>query len=281
MSTAVTASVVLFQTDILEIKKNIATILNTDKILKLYLVDNSVLDNYSFFTKIDGRIEYIHNRINVGFGIGHNIALKKSLVLGAKYHFIINPDIYFKKDVIGSMIDYMETDKQIGMLMPQILNEDGSIQFLPKLLPRPFDVIMRKFKWPHFYYKKFIKRYEMREVPNVIYYTPVLSGCFSLLRMESIKEIGLYDERFFMYFEDWDLSRRMVKKYKTVYYPLVSVYHGYESGASKKIVLFFTFLKSFFIYFNKWGWFIDSDRTKWNKYVLSQFTFLKEEDEFQ
>nr|WP_294925873.1 glycosyltransferase [uncultured Flavobacterium sp.] len=271
----ITASIVLFQSDINEIKENIISILKTNKNIKLYLIDNSVIDNYAFFTKIDGRIEYIHNRINVGFGRGHNIALKKSLILGAKYHFIINPDIYFKKDVIGSMIDYMEIDKEVGMLMPQILNEDGSIQFLPKLLPRPFDVIMRKFKSPHFYYKEFIKLYEMREVPNDIYCTPVLSGCFSLLRMESIKEIGLYDERFFMYFEDWDLSRRMVKKYKTVFYPLVSVYHGYESGASKKIILFFIFLRSFFIYFNKWGWFIDVDRRKLNRYVLSQFKLLK------
>lgn len=277
MNNVITASIVLFQSDILEIKKNIVTILNTDNNIKLYLIDNSVVDNFCFFTKIDSRIEYIHNKINVGFGIGHNIALKKSILLGARYHFIINPDIYFKNDVISSMIDYMEINKDVGMLMPKILNEDESVQFLPKLLPSPFDIVMRKLKWPSFYYKKFIERYEMRMIPNnSVYFTPVLSGCFSLLRIESIKEVGLYDENFFMYFEDWDLSRRMVKKYKTIYYPMVSVYHGYESGASKKIILFFTFLKSFFIYFNKWGWFVDLDRNELNKYVLSQFITKKQ-----
>lgn len=279
MNNIITASIVLFQSNVLEIKKNIDTILYTSENIKLYLIDNSVVSNFSFFTEVDNRIEYIHNKINVGFGVGHNIALKKSIDLGAKYHFIINPDIYFKNDVMGAMIEYMEINKGVGMMMPKILNEDGSIQFLPKLLPSPFDVIMRKLKWPHFYYKKFIRRYEMRIAPNdIVYYTPVLSGCFSLLRMESIKEVGLYDENFFMYFEDWDLSRRMVKKYKTVYYPIVSVYHGYESGASKKIILFFIFLKSFFIYFNKWGWFFDLDRDKLNKCVLSQFTFQKEDN---
>lgn len=279
MNNLVTASIVLFQSDILEIKKNIVTILNTDKNIKLYLIDNSAIDNNCFFKNIDSRIEYIHNKINVGFGIGHNIALKKSIESGASYHFIINPDIYLKNDIISSMIEYMEINKEVGMLMPKILNEDGSIQFLPKLLPSPFDIIMRKLKWPRLYYKKFIERYEMRIVSNdVIFFTPVLSGCFSLLRMDAIKEIGLYDEKFFMYFEDWDLSRRMMKKYKTVYYPTVSVYHGYESGASKNINLFFTFLKSFFIYFNKWGWFVDLDRDKLNKYVLSQFTLLKNDN---
>jgi GT2 family glycosyltransferase len=278
LNNIITASIVLFQTDVLEIKKYITTLLITDKIRKLYLIDNSAVDNSSFFSKIDGRIEYVSNKINVGFGKGHNIALKRSLAEGAKYHFVINPDIYFKDDVIGPLIDYMELDKEVGMLMPQILNEDGTIQYLPKLLPSPFDVVLRKLQWPHFYYKEFVRRYEMRGFDDIIYSTPVISGCFGLLRMESVKEIGLYDERFFMYFEDWDLSRRMVKKYKTVYYPKVSVYHGYESGASKKMSLFFVFLKSFFLYFTKWGWFVDLDRQRINKEVLSQIALLKDDN---
>lgn len=277
MGNVVTASIVLFQTDIFEIKKNIDTILCTGEITKLYLIDNSTIANFPFFSGIDSRIEYIHNEINVGFGRGHNIALKKSIDLGAKYHFIINPDIYFKNDVMRKMIEYMEINNEVGMMMPKVLNEDGTFQFLPKLLPRPFDVIVRKLKWPHFYYKKIIKSYEMRMAPNdIVYCTPVLSGCFSLLKIDSIKEVGMYDENYFMYFEDWDLSRRMVKKYKTVYYPLVSVYHGYESGASKKVILFFVFLKSFFIYFNKWGWFVDLERDELNKNALSQFTLSKD-----
>lgn len=136
---------------------------------------------------------------------------------------------------------------------------------------------MRKLKWPYFYYKKFIEHYEMRIAPNGIFYrTPVLSGYFSLLKLESIKEVGLYDENYFIYFKDWNLSRRMFQKFQTVYYPKVSVYHGYESGASKNLVLFFIFFKSFFVYFNKCGWFVDLDRDKLNKSVLSQFSFLKE-----
>lgn len=273
----ITASIVLFQSDVLEIKNNIDTILEIGDNVRFFLIDNSPTSNFSFFSNIDSRIEYVHNVINLGFGGGHNVALKKSIALGAKYHFIINPDICFQKDVVRSMVEYMEINKEVGMMMPEILNQDGSIQFLPKLLPRPFHVIMRKLKWPNFYYRKFIERYEMRKIPNdIAYCTPVLSGCFSLLRIESIKEVGLYDENYFMYFEDWDLSRRMVQKYQTVYYPKVSVYHGYESGASKNILLFFTFLKSFFIYFNKWGWFVDVERDRLNKHVLSQFALIKD-----
>jgi GT2 family glycosyltransferase len=81
----------------------------------------------------------------------------------------------------------------------------------------------------------------------------------------------MYDDNYFMYFEDWDLSRRMHKKYKTIYYPLVSVYHGYESGANKSFKLFKIFIQSAITYFNKWGWFFDKDRKQMNKKALSQF----------
>ena len=69
--------------------------------------------------------------------------------------------------------------------------------------------------------------------------------------LKAIQEIGMYDDNYFMYFEDWDLSRRMHKKYKTIYYPLVSVYHGYESGANKSFKLFKIFIHSAITYFNK------------------------------
>jgi hypothetical protein len=63
----------------------------------------------------------------------------------------------------------------------------------------------------------------------------------------------------------------MHQKYKTIYYPLVSVYHGYESGANKSFKLFKIFIQSAFTYFNKWGWFFDKERTQMNKKTLSQF----------
>ena len=130
----------------------------------------------------------------------------------------------------------------------------------------------RKLKWPKKQYSKFITRYELRSVSqNKIYNVPILSGCFTLLNLKAIKEVGFYDDKFFMYFEDWDLSRRMNQKYKTIYFPQVSVYHGYESGANKSVKLFFIYIKSSIRYFQKWGWFFDNQRRKVNSVVLSQF----------
>ena len=272
MITTQTASIVLYLSDLVVIKKAINSVLNSAIPIKLYLIDNSPTDYLKRLVE-DPRVEYLHNPSNLGFGASHNIAIEKAIVLGSEYHFIVNPDVFFNEEVTSTMVSYMKLDPTIGMLMPEILNIDGSIQNLPKLLPTPWSVFWRKIKIPTERYKKFINQYELRSVPREsIYNTPILSGCFTLLNLEAIKEIGVYDHAFFMYFEDWDLSRRMHEKFKTIYFPTVSVYHEYDSGANKSGKIFRIFVISSIMYFNKWGWFFDSQRKRINKRALSQFT---------
>lgn len=268
----VTLSIVLYKTNIDELEKAIESILFNKLEIILYLIDNSPSDELKILKNIDEKITYIHNPSNPGFGAAHNIAIKNAIEQGAKYHFVINPDIFFKEDVVSTMVKYMERDNSIGMMMPEILNLDGSVQYLPKLLPNPFSILLRKFKKPFTVYQKFINKYELRFVDQKeIYNAPVLSGCFTLLNLKAIQEVGMYDDNYFMYFEDWDLSRRMHKKYKTIYFPSVSVYHGYDSGANKSFKLFKIFIQSVFTYFNKWGWFYDIEREQINEKALSQF----------
>lgn len=267
------ASIVLYNQNSDILNKCIEDILRfTNNDFTLYIVDNSPKDTLKTYTKHLDRVVYIHNPDNPGFGAAHNLALQMALNSQFDYHFVINPDVTFNNDVMGSMLKYMQQNFDIGMMMPQILNSDGTIQNLPKLLPSPFSVLMRKLKNPRKYYERFISSYELRFVDkDIIYNAPILSGCFTLFRLSAVKEVGMYDDNFFMYFEDWDLSRRMHKKYKTVYYPLVSVVHGYESGANKSLKLFRIFLTSAIYYFNKWGWISDRERKHINKTTLKQF----------
>lgn len=265
-----TASIVLYETSPDELIKLLNSIFHYTQI-RLFLVDNSPGDLLKKFV-INDKIEYIHNPSNPGFGSAHNIAIKKAIEAGAKYHFIINPDIEIKDDVFTPMVNYMEANPDVGMMMPKILNEDGSVQNLPKLLPHPAWIFRRKLKKIDPFSDSFISKYELRSVPkNQLYNVPILSGCFTLLRLDVIKEIGMYDESFFMYFEDFDLSRRMHQKYRTVYFPEASVIHGYAGGANKNWRLFKIFIKSMITYFNKWGWFIDKEREKFNNKTLAQF----------
>jgi GT2 family glycosyltransferase len=265
----VSASIVLYNNSIIEIQELLVSLEN---VRVLFIIDNSPNDDLSVIQE-KPNVTYIHNPSNPGFGSAHNIAIQKAIELGFNYHFIINPDIQIKDDVIAVMVEYVSNNSDVGMIMPQILNLDGTIQNLPKLLPSPYSIFMRKFKRPKFIYNNFINKYELRSVQKkIIYNAPILSGCFTLLNLEAIKKVGGYDDKFFMYFEDWDLSRRIHQHYKTIYFPLVSVYHGYESGANKSHKLFKIFINSAITYFNKWGWFFDTDRKNINKKALSQFT---------
>lgn len=266
------ASIVLYKSDFNEIKKLANDIFKYQEEITLFLVDNSPENQLETLSQLHQNIQYIHLADNPGFGSGHNKAIEKAFDINSNYHFVVNPDILIEEDVFTPMIQYMEENGKVGMMMPQILNEDGTVQNLPKLLPSPFSIILRKFKKPDTYYKNFINEYELRYVKkDLIYNVPILSGCFTLLRMDTVKEIGMYDDRFFMYFEDWDLSRRINQKYKTIYFPKVSVIHGYESGANKNSRLFKIFVNSAISYFNKWGWFFDKERKEINRKTLSQF----------
>jgi len=99
---------------------------------------------------------------------------------------------------------------------------------------------------------------------------PYLSGCFMFLRTEAIQQVGMFDERFFMYPEDIDLTRRIHRKYRTVFYPEVSVVHQHIRGSYADIRLLFIHIKNMIKYFNKWGWFFDNERRNVNKDTLKQ-----------
>jgi GT2 family glycosyltransferase len=89
---------------------------------------------------------------------------------------------------------------------------------------------------------------------------PYLSGCFMLLRKKAIQEVGFFDERFFMYFEDLDLTRRIHERYDTLYYPYATIVHRHEMGSYKSVRLLLYGIQSGIMYFNKWGWVWDQQR---------------------
>ena len=103
---------------------------------------------------------------------------------------------------------------------------------------------------------------------------PYLSGCFMLLRTEALKNVGMFDERFFMYPEDIDLTRRIHRKYKTIFYPNVSVVHHHARASYQNVRLLAVHVWNLVRYFNKWGWFFDKERKKVNEFVLRKLDLL-------
>jgi GT2 family glycosyltransferase len=90
------------------------------------------------------------------------------------------------------------------------------------------------------------------------------------LRTEALEEVGLFDERFFMYPEDIDLTRRIHSKYRTVFYPDVSIIHHHAKDSYESIKMLKIHIVNIIKYFNKWGWIFDKDRRVINKETIDQ-----------
>ena len=270
--TKITLSLVVYNSPYNEVERVVKSLLlyTAEKII--FVVDNSPTNALSKISQLDTCICYKHLSTNVGFGAAHNWAIEQAKKQGSVYHFIVNPDIYYDKDVIAPMLSYLEEHPRVGEMMPRILSPDGSVQYLPKLMPTPLMLLRRKLSK---YFKRsgawWLRNFEMRSMRNdSVYEVGHVSGCFAAIRMEAIAKCGAFDDRFFLYFEDTDLSRRIHQHYITAYFPKVAVYHEYGNAASKNIKCFFLFIKSMCKYFNKWGWFFDKERKQSNRFFLSQ-----------
>lgn len=267
-----TASIVLYKTKKTDLQRVINSFFHTKNIdLHLFLIDNSPTNELKNITEdyVNKPVTYIFNNGNIGYGAGHNVAIRRAFEFGSTYHIILNPDVYFEENTIEELTKYMENNLDTGNIMPKIIYPNGELQYLCKLLPTPTDLIFRRFlpfkKWK----ENRNKQYELHASGyNKIMNVPNLSGCFMFLRTEALKDVGLFDENIFMYLEDIDLNRRIHRKYKTIFYPSVSVVHEHQKESYKSKKLLKAHIKSAIYYFNKYGWIFDNEREKINKTTL-------------
>jgi len=269
----VNACIVAYENPLLMLKSAVNSVLNEDALIHtLYLVDNSPTDRLR--KELAEETEYIYTGENLGFGKGNNIAMQKSMDDNVDYHLLVNPDISFDKGVIEKLVAFMDANPDVGAVAPKVLYPDGTVQHLCKLMPTPFDLIGRRFfGWGPFrdYVDERNEKYEMQSSGyNKQMDVPILSGSFMMIRTSVLKEVGLFDERYFMYLEDFDLCRRIGEVSRTVFTPEVSVIHEYEKGSYFNRRLFKQHIISALKYFTKWGWFFDKRRDEVNKKCLAQ-----------
>ena len=266
-----TASVVTYHTSLPEISAVLDCALQSP-VDKLYIIDNSRNDALRILERRSPKIRYIHNA-NIGYGGAHNLAIREAMELGAKYHIVLNPDIRFSQGTIESLMSYMEANEDVGQIMPKVFYPDGRLQYLCKMVPTPMDLIFKRFL-PGRLTRKRLRKFQLQftgyDKPMNV---PYLSGCFMFFRMSALQEIGLFDERFFMYGEDIDLSRRMHLQYRTMYYPGASIVHLHEAASYKNRRMLLIHIRNIIRYFNKWGWFFDAQRRKINRRLLKDLNY--------
>ncbi len=269
----ITASIVVYKTDPFLLKRAMNSFLNGSLTGKLTIIDNSPNDHLRKYSAIPG-VTYIFNNKNLGYGTAHNIALQQNLDR-SKYHLVLNPDVYFDSLTVEKIFDFMEGQPQAGLAMPKVLSAYDQVQMLCKLLPTPLDLAIRRFFPFKQWFSKFIDQYEMKESGyDRIMNVPFLSGCFMFLRTEALKQTGLFDQRFFLYAEDTDLSRRVHLQFETLFFPGAEITHLHARGSYKDFFLTMQNLKSAIQYFNKWGWFFDAERKDINQRALSVNKFI-------
>jgi GT2 family glycosyltransferase len=265
----INVSIVLFNNSADEVAKCLSNLLLSVHIKTIYVVDNSPSDKLRYVCRGD-KIVYDFNPSNPGYGAAHNVGIRRSLASEIDYHLVLNADVDFKAEIISNLVDYMDSNPTVGQLMPLVLNSDGTPQKCAKLVPTPFDLFIRMFV-PGRFFKKRRSKFTLDAFPtNKTFEAPYLSGCFMFLRVETLRKVGLFDERFFMYPEDIDLTRRIHKHSSAQVFPLVSIVHHHGKASHRSIKMLFIHCFNIIKYFNKWGWIFDKDRDEQNRRTLSQ-----------
>ena len=218
--------------------------------LTVYIVDNNSTDRSPERLKEDfPSIVLIKNDDNKGFGHGHNCVLS---ILDSRFHFIVNPDIIIETDIFSELSEYLDKNPDVGLVTPKILNMDGTDQMLPKRDPSVLALLGRRI------FKKALKNevgyYQMLdknldEINDIEFAT----GCFFGIDTDLFKEINGFDERFFLYYEDMDITRRARAVRRAVYNPFFYVYHAWERSSAHSLRYFVVLVKGMFTYFKKWG----------------------------
>lgn len=262
-----TVSIVTYRTDCAELHRCVSSLKGCG-VACLYIVDNYGDDAIRRFCAEHGA-EYIPLP-NPGFGAAHNAAIRRARQLGSTIHLVLNSDVYFNPEELNKMTAFMESHPDVGAMHPRVLNPDGTPQYTARLLPTPWDVFGRRFL-PASWFRARNDRYLIRHAPlDSVLDVPYFQGSFMLLNMNTLDRVGMFDERFFMYPEDIDLTRRLHAVSPTLLWPQAGVVHDHRQASYRSWRMLRIHIVNMCRYFCKWGWWRDPERRRMNRRLLHE-----------
>jgi GT2 family glycosyltransferase len=194
-------------------------------------------------------IKFIPAKSNIGFAATVRNGYDQSR---GDYILIMNGDIIIKKNSVEKLLEYIKNNPQAGIVGPQLLNFNETLQPSCYRFYTPMTIIYRrtflgKFKFAKKHLDNFLmKDFDHKATKEVDW----LMGSVLMTKKEAVKKVGLMDSRYKLYFEDVDWCRRFWESgYKVLYYPVSKMYHyhGRHSARTKK-----SLIKTLF--FNRWAW---------------------------
>lgn len=195
--------------------------------IEVIVVDNGSADGSVEYLKKQKNVRLVENKKNFGFAKANNQGIKIAV---GKYIFLLNSDTIIESKALSKLVKFAEKGKSIGGVAPRLLNSDGSIQASCFRFPSLRGAV------EEFWFGKrgsFSKYFPETSQPVAV---DAVVGAALLLPRETISKIGFLDERYFMYFEDFDYCQRIKKAGLKLYYlpgAVITHLHG-ASGRRMK-----------------------------------------------
>lgn len=202
---------------------------------EIIIVDNASNDgSVEFIRSKFPETILIENQSNVGFSKANNLGLK---IAKGKFILLINPDTIVREDTISRMIEFLDSNPEIGLAGCKILNPDGTLQLAcRRSFPGPWTSFCKVTGLSALFPKsKLFAKYNLTYLDeNETWEVDAISGSFMMMKREVYEKVGGFDEQFFMYGEDLDLCYRVQKNgYKVYYYPETQIIH-YKGESTKR-----------------------------------------------
>ncbi len=200
---------------------------------------------------------FLTNPDNPGYGSAVNRLVMRLGQL-PPYIGVLNTDLSWPSGTFEVLVEWMQRHSEVCIAVPQIVDEAGLPQKLCKRHPTVLGLFSRRFL-PDWLKPSCLKRYDQWYVManqnyQEVFEAPYLSGCCMIIRSDAFRRVGGFDERYFLYLEDADLTRSLARHGLCVHLPVASVAHGWGRGNYSNVRLMIANLFSAWHYFCKWGW---------------------------
>jgi len=206
------------------------------------------------------QVKLVKAKTNGGYAAGNNLGIKAS---SGHYLVIMNPDIVIWDNSLKQMVDFMDAKRAVGIAGPRLLSPDGSLQYACYSWPTPQVLLYRRTVLGRFgFAERAIDKFLLKDWDHLDS-RPVdwLQGSCVIVRREALLQVGLMDERYFLYAEDMDWCRRFWQQGWEVWYLApIELIHYHQRASAKDSVwqslfnkMSWVHLASSIKYFRKWG----------------------------
>jgi N-acetylglucosaminyl-diphospho-decaprenol L-rhamnosyltransferase len=200
--------------------------------LQICILDNASRDGSAAQLRSNySDCDLIFNDVNVGFGRANNQLLE---CVKGKYILLLNTDAFISLDSVSTTVGYMDKNANCGVLGVRLEGSKGDLQPSCRYFPTPVNVFLSRTGLGRFF--PFVRSIDdMNWNHDEVRECDWVPGCYYLVRREVIAKVGLFDPRFFLYYEEVDHCRAVKREgWRVVYFPHTTVVHvGGESAKSE------------------------------------------------